>query len=277
MLKARFRRVSSPIGIRRRVKRFVQKRFLRLRTATNYLRFRWRTRRAPPTGFSLEIYKALNYSPASLRFMADAVASPTGGGVYESARLLFDGPFTPRDVILDVGGYTGDWAAQMRSRYDAFIHVFEPNPHQFEILRCHLSGDPKITLQRYGLGGNDSTERMSMAGMASSVYDDSPFDAAASDHQEIQLRDVKTVFQELGLDEVALLKINIEGGEYDLLDRLIAQELHTRCRHIRVQFHEWYEDAHWRRKRIVARLARTHEPEWSYPFVWESWRRKASA
>ena len=258
------------------VKKIIGTGILRIRTAVNYLYFRWHTRHSPPSGFFLQIYKALNYSRASIRFMEDAAKSSPGVGVYESAGLLLECSINAHDVILDVGGYNGEWAAQMRSRHNAFVHVFEPNPQLFDVLRREFSNDPNVALHPFGLAANNTTCRLSIAGMGSSVYSDSPAKRTATEHQEIKLRDVKEVFDELGLGEVALLKVNIEGGEYDLLSRLITCGLHTRCNCIRVQFHEWYGGAHRLRKRIVTELARTHDPEWSYPFVWESWRRKVA-
>jgi FkbM family methyltransferase len=248
----------------------------RIRTAFNYLYFRWHTRHAPPSGFYLQIYQALNYSRASIRFMEDAAKAPPGEGVYASAGLLLECPLNPDDVILDVGGFIGDWASQMRSRYGAFVHVFEPNPNLVEVLRKTFSTDPSVTVHPFGLAGANTTLQMSMAGMGSSVYSDSPT-STASEHREVSLRDVREIFEELGLEEVALLKVNIEGGEYDFLEKLIASGLHKRCNYIRVQFHEWYPNARRLRKGIVTELARTHDVEWAYPFVWESWRRKATA
>ncbi len=248
------------------IKKFIRTGALQLRTAVNYSYFRWYTRHAPPSGPALQIFKALNYSRASLRFMH----------VSAESNLLLECPINANDVILDVGGYTGEWAAQMRSHYDAFLHIFEPNPEAFDVLCRKFSNDENVALHPFGLAASNATSRLSIAAMGSSVYSDSPAERGAGEHREVILRDVKQVFDELGLAEVALLKVNIEGGEYDLLDRLLACGLHTRCKYIRVQFHEWFGSAHRLRKRIVRELARTHDPEWSYPFVWESWRRKVS-
>jgi FkbM family methyltransferase len=244
------------------------------RTALNYAYFRWHTRHAPPSGFFLEIYKALNYSRASIRFMEDAAKAPPGEGVYASAGLLLQCALGPEDVILDVGAYIGDWAAQMRSRYDARVHAFEPNPELFATLRAQFAGDPKVVAHPYGLAAKNTIGYMSLAGMGSSVYSDSPVEHGNTAHEKIALRDVKDVFDELDVREVGLLKVNIEGGEYDFLERLIDCGLQARCRCIRVQFHEWYEGSHALRKRLVTALGRTHDVEWSYPFVWESWRRR---
>jgi hypothetical protein len=82
------------------------------------------------------------------------------------------------------------------------------------------------------------------------------------------------VIEELGIKNIDLLKINIEGGEYSLLKRLIDSGKIMRCDTILVQYHEWIPRARRMRRKINANLAITHEVEWSYDFVWEKWKRK---
>jgi hypothetical protein len=68
--------------------------------------------------------------------------------------------------------------------------------------------------------------------------------------------------------------VNIEGGEYDLFDRLIDIGWLPRVRSVLVQFHEWHPQAYRRRRAIRRALRRSHDEAWNYPFVWELWRRR---
>src|SRR5262249_51252950 len=79
------------------------------------------------------------------------------------------------------------------------------------------------------------------------------------------------------IGEVSLMKINIEGGEYDLLENLIATGLISRIRDIQVQFHMDIPDAERRMHAIQSRLAGTHRLTFQYPFVWENWQRRPDA
>jgi hypothetical protein len=71
---------------------------------------------------------------------------------------------------------------------------------------------------------------------------------------------------------IDLLKVNIEGAEYDVLNHMIGAGLHKRIKNIQVQFHQidgvpygvWY-------KEIEKHLSLTHTRTWHYPFCWESW------
>jgi hypothetical protein len=89
---------------------------------------------------------------------------------------------------------------------------------------------------------------------------------------DVTIVDVAGAFDELGLDRIDLLKLNIEGGEYDVLDRLHETGRLPRIDQILVQFHEWHPHAHRRRRAIRAALRDTHVEEWDYPWVWERWR-----
>jgi len=72
------------------------------------------------------------------------------------------------------------------------------------------------------------------------------------------------------------MKINIEGGEYELLLALLdSPALIQGIRYFQVQFHDFVPDAQAQREHIRQRLSATHELMWDYPFIWESWRLKA--
>jgi hypothetical protein len=71
------------------------------------------------------------------------------------------------------------------------------------------------------------------------------------------------------------MKVNIEGGEYDLFDRLVETDRLPRVQLVSVQFHEWHPHAHRRRRAIRRALRRSHQEVWCYPWVWELWQRRA--
>jgi len=70
------------------------------------------------------------------------------------------------------------------------------------------------------------------------------------------------------------MKINIEGGEYDLLEHVIKIGAINNIRDIQIQFHDFVDDADIRMKYLLDELSRTHLPTYQYKYVWENWRRK---
>jgi len=73
------------------------------------------------------------------------------------------------------------------------------------------------------------------------------------------------------IDKVSLMKINIEGSEYDLLERLINKSYHKKIDNILVQFHNISVDSEKRLLQIRDELSKTHKSTFCYNFVWENW------
>jgi hypothetical protein len=71
------------------------------------------------------------------------------------------------------------------------------------------------------------------------------------------------------------MKINIEGAEFAVLSDLISSGLISKIENIQVQFHEFFQNSWKLRDQIRLELGKTHQESWNYPFVWESWARKA--
>jgi FkbM family methyltransferase len=236
------------------------------RTASRYPYFLWYAATHPGTMKGRGLFKHFHYSRAILRWWEDT----------KTRDLLHECPLDERSLVFDVGGFTGEWARQITQRYKPSMHIFEPDHLSFTELEKAYAGDPKVKCHPFGLAGKDSTATLHHASMGSTVFSDTSPATLKKQREtsQIQLRDVRAFMKELGDPEIDLIKVNIEGGEYELLDRMIENGLHLKCKRIRVQFHEWIAGSHRMYDRIRAGFARSHDVEWEYPFVWESWVRK---
>ena len=186
--------------------------------------------------------------------------------------LLFDADLDRSSVVLDVGAHDGAWSEQISRRYESTIFAFEPSPATFPRLVARLEDRAGVVPYNYGLGATDELATLTLAGAGSSTFTtDRRFPSA-----RVQMRDVVSVLEDLGVDHVDLMKVNIEGGEYDLFDRLLETGWLPRIRLVSVQFHEWHPKAHRRRRAIRRALRETHDEVWNYAWVWELWRRRTS-
>ncbi|CAN5349021.1 hypothetical protein BH09GEM1_BH09GEM1_04460 [soil metagenome] len=180
--------------------------------------------------------------------------------------LRLDYDLTDAAVVLDVGGYEGQWASDMFLRYRCFIHILEPVPAFAANIARRISGNPRVTLHAVGLGSTTRAESISIIDNESSVFKTAPQSA------EIRIVAADEFFRSERIKAVDLMKINIEGGEYDLLEHLIETGLVLDIRNIQVQFHDFVPLAEPRMRAIQASLQETHELTWQYRFVWENWR-----
>ena len=176
----------------------------------------------------------------------------------------------PGDVVLDVGAYVGDWADRMTTLYGVKVHCFEPHPRFIDHLEQRFAGRADVTVEGYAMGRAAGTLDLSDDENASSAL------VASGTVVQGEVRAVGDVFDALGLDHVALIKMNIEGGEYDLLPALIAGGLMPRIDRLTVQFHRYSPAQDEARNEIREGLAQTHDCVWEYPFLWEEWVRKGA-
>jgi FkbM family methyltransferase len=183
--------------------------------------------------------------------------------------LLFDVDLDARSVVFDVGAYHGEWSEVVAARYGCTIHAFEPDPSSFPRLVERAAAHPTVHPLEYGLGRAEGSATLSLAALGSSTFATQPALGTCT----VRIRDVAALLAELGLESLDLLKVNIEGGEFDLFDRLIETGWLPRVRQVMVQFHEWHPKAYRRRRAIRRALARTHREVWCYPWIWELWAR----
>jgi FkbM family methyltransferase len=183
----------------------------------------------------------------------------------QTLRLDYD--LNENSLVCDLGGYEGQWSSDIFARYCCTIHIFEPVQAFATQIERRFSGNRKIHVHRIGLGNCTGKLSLAVCKDRSSVFRDS------ATSEEIQLVRAADFLQQISIGKIDLLKINIEGGEYELLEHLIESGLVENIRDIQVQFHDIIPEAERRMNQIQQALARTHALTYQYRFVWENWRR----
>ncbi len=181
------------------------------------------------------------------------------------ATLRLDYDLDESSLVFDVGGFEGQWASDIFGRFACRVRIFEPVPEFADRIAARFRKNPRITLHRVALAGTSGRATLRVAGDESSVH------RAGGDRREIELVRAADFFAREGIGRVDLMKINIEGGEYDLLDHLLDSGLVRRIGNLQVQFHDFVPDAESRMAAIQGRLRASHDLTWQYPFVWENW------
>lgn len=192
----------------------------------------------------------------------------------DEARMNY--PLGPNAVVLDAGVYQADFTNWCTERWKCSVIGFEPVPSFYEQALKALRDPSYVHLYKYGLGGSNRQEKLHIRADSSTVFFKK--NVPEEDLCTIEIRDVARVFLDLALRRVDLFKINIEGGEYELIDRLVDTMLIYRVRYVQVQFHGGKlpgmgpTNADEERLRIRSRLAETHREQWcAGQGQWESW------
>ena len=168
-------------------------------------------------------------------------------------------------VVVDLGGFRGDWTQRMFDQYGCVFHVFEPHPGFAEELTRRFAALPKITVHPVALAAADGWFELSDLGDSSSAF--------RKGEATVRCRSVEAAayLNELGIGRIDVMKINIEGGEFEVLPHLVATGVIDEIRTLQVQFHRLNEHSPADRDAIRDRLQHTHRQTWCYPFVWEEW------
>ena len=185
------------------------------------------------------------------------------------ATLRLDYPLERSSLVLDVGGYKGQWASDIYGRFACRILVFEPVPLFASGLSRRFGMNPDIEVLAFGLGGETRDAARWLQEDASSVF------GHGAGGPPVHIISAAELFREQAIGEVDLMKVNIEGGEYELLDHLIATGLIAKIANLQVQFHDVIPNATAARDAIASHLSATHDRRWCYPFIWESWSRRS--
>ena len=182
-------------------------------------------------------------------------------------RLEYD--LDENSIVLDLGGYKGEFASDIYCKYSPTIYVFEPIKSFYEIIKNKFSNTNKVKSFHYGLAGKDQEMKISLTDNSSSVY------IQSEATETIQLKSIVDFIKYHNIQKVDLIKINIEGGEYEVLESLIENNMLTVFKNIQVQFHDFIvQNAKERMTNIQNNLAKTHELTYQFEFVWENWKLK---
>jgi FkbM family methyltransferase len=176
-------------------------------------------------------------------------------------------PLGPDSVVLDVGGYYGDWSMEICAHYNPYIHIFEPLPEFYEWIKKRFSWNPKVSVYNFGLSDRSFQAQLTHRHSATSLY------LPGDDPCTAEIKDVAEIWNFPAVD---LMSINVEGEEYKIISRLLSTGIIHKVKDLQVQFHCIGDSQNWNllRKEIRNRLQNTHSENYCYEFVWESWRKQ---
>ena len=216
----------------------------------------WRYRKLPK--LDRAILAANLYRPAIFQFYQ----------AYAEKDILHTFDLDKSSTVVDIGGYVGEWAEHIERKYNPYMHIFEPMPSAIKQLEEKFAKNPKISIYPWALSNYVGQENLVLKGPGSTIHT-----SVQSNHGKVNIavKDAAEALEDIG--NIDLLKINIEGAEYQVLPRLLEAGVINHCKGVVIQFHEWHPNAKRLRKEIRNKLAYTHQCHWNYEFVWEYWYR----
>lgn len=184
--------------------------------------------------------------------------------------LLFEHDLKEESLVFEIGGYTGKFTENIFQRYRCTIHVFEPVSKFYKVLHEKFDNEPKVKVNDFGLGANTEEVKMSIVGDMTSSFRDEKNEG----YELVKIVSFEEYINNNNIENIDLVNMNIEGGEYPLLRHLVETGLINKIDKLQVQFHMVIENCHEERDAIIKELLKTHDSYLSVPFVWDGFIRK---
>ena len=176
---------------------------------------------------------------------------------------------TPDSLVIDCGGYKGQWASEIYARYNCRILVFEPVRSFCQNIKNRFINNENISTYCFALGAKKREEFIALGDDGSSLF-------GSGEKELIAFENVVDFFAHENINSVDLMKINIEGGEFELLPKLLQSGIILKIKCLQIQFHDVEADSESRMNSIISELNITHKETYHYKFVWGNWVRRDS-
>jgi FkbM family methyltransferase len=181
--------------------------------------------------------------------------------------LRYEYDLNENSIVIDLGCYIGEFTKIMEDKFNCYIYSFEPIKLFHDVCVDKFKNNSKIKVYKAGLSNENKKVDFTIGGEASSMFSD-------KDRPEIDVDLIKIddFLEQEKIQKVNVLKMNIEGGEYDLLEYMIKNNLTEKFENIQVQFHNdvfegWEEKYNF----IINNLTKTHHLTYKFEFKFENW------
>lgn len=163
--------------------------------------------------------------------------------------FICDG-LSPDAVVLDLGMNRGDFSRALCQRFGCRIVGVEPVPELFD----SLPSLPRVIAEPRAITADGAPVHVHLNADTCATIDPRLAQAGA-DTVEVQSTTVGELMDRHGIERVALIKLDVEGAELEILQRLPSDVL-ARIDQLTVEFHDFLDPSQADGvRRVKARLA----------------------
>jgi len=171
-------------------------------------------------------------------------------------------------IIFDVGGYKGEFSDLiLKTLPNAKIFIFEPVYNYYKYLVKKFEDNKNIKIFNFALSGENTKKKINYDDDKSSIYNLS----VLSPGELVNVISITDFLEQNEIKQVQLIKINIEGDEYPLLNHLINKNKIEVFDQMLIQFHFYKFENYINFKNLRSILLKTHDEYYNLNFVWSKY------
>lgn len=138
------------------------------------------------------------------------------------------------DIVVDIGASVGPFAYKAMERNPGHVYCIEPQKDMFAIMQKNLSSFPNVTCINKGIAAEN--------GKITFEYMLSPEEGEMWKQEEGDGISFKSFIEQYGITHIDFLKVDCEGGEYDIFNEENLQWIKANVRRIVVEVHRLSPD-----------------------------------
>lgn len=149
----------------------------------------------------------------------------------ENVYEVNDNHFNKGGVVVDLGANIGAFSL-LAAKKGAIVYAVEPEPHNLEALKRNIEINKienDIIVCPYAISNFKGTAVIHDSGGGSSIKDDGAFGA------EVEVMGLDNLFSLYNINEVDVMKIDIEGAELEVILGASKETL-NKCKYVTMEF-----------------------------------------
>ncbi len=173
-------------------------------------------------------------------------------------------------IVVDIGGYTGEFIAPLVCKYGCNVISYEPVPDFYKLLQQRFLKNKKVKLVNSAVGAREGSINLNLGDAGTSS-----FLTPENSHLNIITSKIENIVNIVNkFNNIDLLALNCEGAEYEIIDEIIKFNLCEKIKCFFIQFHDVNIECKLKRTSLINMLALSHEIIYDYPWVWTRLDRK---
>jgi FkbM family methyltransferase len=143
-------------------------------------------------------------------------------------------------VVLDIGANIGDYTV-FASQTASKVYAFEPFPDNFELLKKNIiiNGIDNVFISDEAVSSEDHIMKLHVSDISHGSH--SPLYAVGNKEIDVSSISVPLIFKRYGIEHVDILKMDIEGGEYDVLMNL-EKPFFEKIGRFELEYHDYFKN-----------------------------------